>query len=143
MEVQLAESFAMVFIKKLLNLIGSMAFFSVFIACLGLLGIATYSTEVRVKEVGIRKVMGASVANVVVLLSKDFFKLIIVAVVIVVPLAWLASKQVLQLFDNQMALGVGIFVVSVGLLLTLALITIGSQTIKAGFTNPVDTLRHE
>lgn len=143
MEEQLAEAPEMVIFRKLLGLIGVIALFSVFIACLGLLGMATYSAEVRVKEVGIRKVMGASVTSVVVLLSKDFARLIGVAVVLVVPLAWLTSKQVLQLFDNQMTLGVGIFVVSVSLLVVLALLTVGSQTMKAGFTNPVDTLRHE
>ena len=132
-----------VFLQDMLKLFGALAGFIIFIACLGLLGMASYTAETRVKEVGIRKVLGADVRSMVVLLSGDYVKLLAVAVVIATPLAWLLNNALLQTFANRVDLGVWVFAVGILPILLLALLTIGSQTIKAGLTNPVETLRHE
>lgn len=130
-------------IRDMLKVIGFVVGFIVFIACLGLLGMASYSAEARVREVGVRKVMGATVRSVVLLLSKDYIVLVAVAAVIATPLAWLLTDLMLQEFANRIHLGLGYFVVGIAATLGLALLTVGSQTLKAGYTNPVDTLRHE
>jgi len=132
-----------VFLQDMLKIFGLLAGFIIFIACLGLLGMASYTTERRTKEVGIRKVMGADVRSVVTLLSGDYVRLLIVATVIATPLAWLLTSTLLQTFANRVDLTVWVFVAGIMPILALALLTIGSQTVKAALTNPVDTLRHE
>ena len=129
--------------KDLMYIVGLIAGFAVLIACLGLLGMATYTAESRVKEVGVRKVLGASVSEIVLLLSKDFLKLIAVAVVLAVPLAWFVNNLWMQQFAFRVGLGPSVFVLGVGALLVLALATIGSQATRAALANPVDTLRYE
>ena len=104
---------------------------------------ASYTAETRTKEVGIRKVMGADVASVVTLLSGDYVRLLVVAVVIATPLAWLLNNALLQTFANRVDLGVWVFAAGILPILLLALLTIGSQTLKAGLANPVETLRYE
>ncbi len=131
------------FISEIVKILGFVAGFIIFVSCLGLLGMASYTAETRIKEVGIRKVLGADVRSIVLLLSSDYVKLLAVAVVVAVPLAWLLSDFFLQNFANRMEPGVWVFAVGILPILLLALLTIGSQTIKAGLTNPVETLRHE
>lgn len=131
------------FMKDLVKFFGLMAGFVVFIACLGLLGMASYTVETRTKEVGIRKVLGADVRSVVLLLSRDYLTLLAVAVVLATPLAYLLNRFLLQGFAHHISLGVGLFLAGILPILALALLTIGSQTLKAGYTNPVDTLRRE
>jgi putative ABC transport system permease protein len=129
--------------RDYVRLIGVGAGFIVFIACLGLLGIATYNAETRIKEVGIRKVLGASASAILVLLSKDFLKLIAIAAVIAAPLTWYLNDQLLQSFAYRTEVGVGVFVIGIALTVLLALLTIASQALKASFSNPVETLKYE
>ncbi len=116
---------------------------AIFIACLGLFGLALYSTEQRRKEIGIRKVLGASVASIVTLLSKDFLKLVMLANIIAWPLAWWAIHKWLQDFEYRTEIGWWVFALAgIGALL-IALVTISFQAIKAAIANPVKSLRSE
>lgn len=116
---------------------------TIFISCLGLLGLATHITYQRRKEIGIRKVVGASVLQLVTLLSKDFIKLVSLACLIAIPIAWWASHQWLQNFAYKTTITIGIFIVS-GLIMTiLALFVLCSKTIRAAYANPIKSLRTE
>ncbi len=119
------------------------AFVAVFIACLGLFGLATFSAKQRVKEIGIRKVLGATVASITSLLSKEFIKLVIMAFIIATPVAWWAMYQWLQNFAYRTNISVWIFLVSGLMAIGVALITISFQAIKAAVANPVKSLRTE
>ncbi|TDB64163.1 ABC transporter permease [Arundinibacter roseus] len=116
---------------------------AVFIACLGLFGLATYTVESRTKEIGVRKVLGASVSSVVMLLSKDFLALVGVAILIASPVAAYFLNQWLQDFPYRIAMEWWIFVAAAGLALLIAFVTVGFQSVKAGLMNPVDSLRSE
>ena len=116
---------------------------SVLISCLGLLGLAIYTTTQRTKEIGVRKVLGATVSQIVVLLSKEMAWLIILAFVIISPLAWLAMNKWMQGFADRTAISWWIFVLSGGGMLLTALFTSGFQTVKAAIANPVKSLRSE
>lgn len=131
------------FVQDVIGILGMVTGIAVLVACLGLLGMASYTASSRVREVGIRKVMGAEVRALVVLLSRDYVVLLLIAVGLAVPLGWLGAGFFLEQFANRITLGPGIFLIAIGTLLTLALLTIGSQTLRAALTNPVDTLRHE
>lgn len=113
------------------------------IAVLGLLGMVTYSTGKRIKEVGIRKVMGASVAQIMHLLSVSFIKMIFVAAAIAIPLGYLLGSLFLNIFTYHAELGPRVFLVCLGSLLLIGLSTIGVQTYKAAITNPAETLRND
>ncbi|QDK77928.1 FtsX-like permease family protein [Spirosoma sp. KCTC 42546] len=115
----------------------------IFIACLGLFGLATFTTEQRTKEIGIRKVLGASVASIVGLLSKDFLKLVVVAIVLASPIAWWAMRTWLQGFAYKIDIAWWVFALA-GLLATgIALLTVSFQSVKAALMNPVKSLRSE
>ncbi|UFH54230.1 ABC transporter permease [Spirosoma sp. KNUC1025] len=116
---------------------------AVLISCLGLFGLVTFTAERRTKEIGIRKVLGASVASIVSLLSRDFLLLILVAVVIASPLAWWGVNQWLQSFAYRIELPLGLFMLADLLIVGISLITISFQSIKAALTNPVTSLRAE
>jgi len=116
---------------------------AIFISCLGLLGLAIYTTNQRTKEIGVRKVLGATVQQIVLLLSKDFVQLIILAFVIAVPLAWWAMHNWLQAYPYHTTLSWWVFAVSGVLLVTVAFIVLGLRTIKAASANPVKSLRSE
>jgi putative ABC transport system permease protein len=118
-------------------------FLSLTVACLGLLGLAIYTAERRMKEIGIRKVLGASVQNVVGMLSTDFIKLVLIASFIAFPVAWFAMNKWLQDFAYPTQISWWIFALSTGLMLFIALVTISFQSIKAALINPVDSLRSE
>ena len=119
------------------------AILAIIIACLGLLGLATYIAEQRTKEIGVRKVLGASVTNIVRMLSKDFVKLVVIAFIIATPIAWWFMDKWLQDFAYRIELNWWIFTV-VGLLaLVVALTTLSFQAIKAAISNPVNSLRTE
>jgi len=117
--------------------------FAIFIASMGLFGLVTFTAETRTKEIGIRKVLGASVSGIVALLSKDFLKLVLIALLIASPLAWYAMKQWLEGFAYKVALGWWMFALAGGLALGIALLTVSFQAIKAALMNPVQSLRSE
>jgi putative ABC transport system permease protein len=117
--------------------------FAIFIACLGLLGLSLFGTTQRIKEIGVRKVLGASVANIVLLLSKDFVILIGVAFVIAAPIAWWIMHQWLQGFVYRIGISAWIFIGAGLLAVIIALATISFQAIRAALSNPVKSLRTE
>jgi putative ABC transport system permease protein len=113
------------------------------VACLGLLGIANYSARVKIKEIGIRKVLGADTAGLVRHLSKDFTKLLLIATVIAVPIAYYVNTLFTQSFTNRAGLRIEFFLFASLLMAAFGLAAILSQTIRASLANPVDSLRHE
>lgn len=113
------------------------------IACLGLLGLVTFAASQRTKEIGVRKVLGASITSIVVLLSKDFIKLVAIAFVIAVPVAWYAMGSWLQTFAYRINIGWGVFAMAGGLAIIIALITVGYQAIKSATANPVRAIKTE
>jgi putative ABC transport system permease protein len=117
--------------------------FAIFIACLGLLGLSLFATIQRTKEIGVRKVLGASISNIVLLLSKDFIKLVVVAIVIATPVAWYILHNWLQDFAYRITISWWIFGLSGVVAIIVALATISFQAIKAASTNPVKSLRSE
>ncbi len=122
------------------------AFFAgltIFISCLGLFGLATYMAENRIKEIGVRKVLGASVAGIATLLSKDFIKLVIIAIVIASPIAWWAMSKWLGGYDYHVSISLWIFIVAGTVSLLIAIVTVSFQAIKAAVANPVKSLRSE
>jgi putative ABC transport system permease protein len=125
---------------KLTTVFTSMA---IFIACLGLLGLAIYMTEARMKEIGIRKVMGGTVFDITKLLSYSSLKPIIISIILFMPMAWLAMNWWLKSFAFRIELEVWIFAAAAVSILSIAIITIGMQTIKAARANPVNSLRNE
>jgi putative ABC transport system permease protein len=116
---------------------------AIFISCLGLFGLAAYTAQVRTKEIGVRKVLGASISGIISLLAKDFIKLVIAAIVIATPVSWYAMNKWLQDFAYKTNLGWSIFLVSGLIAVAIALITISFQSIKAAIANPVKSLRTE
>ncbi len=123
--------------------IGLFAVLAVVISCLGILGMVIFSTQRRIKEIGIRKVVGASVSQIVGLLSKEFLVLVLIANIIAWPIAWYAMNKWLQNFAYHIDLSWWIFVLSGLIALVIALLTVSFQTIKAATANPVDSLRYE
>lgn len=116
---------------------------AIFIACLGLFGLATFTVEARTKEIGVRKVLGASVASVVLLLSKDFLKLVGIGIVIAAPVAGYFLQQWLQDFATRIEIEWWIYAVAALLAISIACLTVGYQSLRAGLMNPVDSLRSE
>jgi len=122
---------------------GAFSLLAIFIACLGLLGLAAFITEQRTKEIGIRKVLGASVPEVIVLLSAQFAKWVLIANVVAWPLAYYVMNNWLKNFAYRTNLNIWIFVASGAMALLIALITVSSHAIKAAMANPVKSLRYE
>lgn len=118
-------------------------FIAIFIACLGLFGLSSFIMEQKTKEIGIRKVLGASVSGLVGLLSKDFVRLILIAAVIAFPIAWFAMNKWLQDFVYRINIGWWVFAAAAVIAIIIAFITISTQAIKAALTNPVKSLRTE
>ena len=119
------------------------AFLAIFISCLGLFGLVTFTAEQKTKEIGIRKVLGASVTGIVRMLSKDFLTLVVIAAVIAFPVAWWAMHRWLNDFAYRVDIGWWVFVVAGIIALLIALLTISFQSIKAAIANPVKSLRTE
>jgi putative ABC transport system permease protein len=128
---------------KVGTLFGTFSILAVVVACLGLFGLAAYASEQRTKEIGIRKVLGASMANIVRLLFKEFLALVIVANVIAWPLAYYAISRWLEDFAYRMDISWAIFVSSGILAFVIALLAVGYQALKAAIKNPVETLKYE
>jgi putative ABC transport system permease protein len=118
-------------------------FLGLFIACLGLLALASYAAERRTKEIGIRKVLGASVGSIVQLLSREFLLLVALANLIAWPIAYFAMSRWLEEFAYRISISLGTFLLAAVFALIITLITVSTQAIKAALTNPVDTLRYE
>jgi putative ABC transport system permease protein len=116
---------------------------SVFVACLGLFGLATFTAEERTKEIGVRKVLGASAINILLLLSKEFSKWVLVANLFAWPIAYLMMKRWLQNFAYQTEIGLWPFLLSALLILAIALVTVSYQSIKAALVDPVNCLKYE
>jgi ABC-type antimicrobial peptide transport system permease subunit len=116
---------------------------TIFISCLGLLGLVVYITNQRTKEIGIRKVIGASVTQIIVLLSRDFVKLIGLAIVIAMPIAWWGSHKWLNNFAYRTDMSWWVFAAGGGMLLLLALAVLCLRAFRAASANPVESLRAE
>jgi putative ABC transport system permease protein len=127
-------------IDKMANAFAALA---VVIACLGLFGLATFMAERRTKEIGIRKALGANVPSLVGLLNRDFLKLVLIAIVIAIPLAWWLMDRWLQDFQYRTPLNWWLFALAGGLAVGVALLTVSYQSIRAALTNPVEALRSE
>ena len=125
------------------QIFGLFAALAVIISCLGLFGLATFTAEQRIKEIGVRKVLGASVTSIVTLLSKDFLKLVLIAIVIASPIAWYAMNQWLQDFAYKIDIEWWVFALAGLLAVGIALLTVSFQSIKAALMNPVKSLRSE
>ncbi|MGM9506678.1 ABC transporter permease [Larkinella sp. GY13] len=125
------------------QLIDASTFLAVLIACLGLFGLATFTAEQRTKEIGVRKVLGASVASIITLLSRDFLKLILIAIILASPIAWYAMNQWLQNFEFKIEIRWWVFALTGLLMAGIALLTVSFQSIKAALMNPVKSLRSE
>jgi len=125
------------------NLAGIIAVLAIFISCLGLFGLASFTAEQRVKEIGVRKVLGASVLNLWQLLSRDFVILVLISCVIAMPVAWYLMKEWLKSYQYKTSIGVGIFVGVVIISVAITLITVSFQAIRAAMANPVKSLRTE
>ncbi|HFA49566.1 MAG TPA: ABC transporter permease [Bacteroidetes bacterium] len=119
------------------------AFLAIFVSCLGLFGLAAFATEQRRKEIGIRKVLGASVGNLTGLVSKEFMYLVLLAIVIASPLAWWAMNGLLEDFAYHIQLNAWYFVLAGSAAVFVAFVTVGFQSVKAALANPVESLRSE
>ncbi len=126
--------------QKIFNAFSILA---IFIACIGLLGLAAYATQQRTREISVRKVLGAGVGNIITMLSKDFLKLVIIATLIAFPIAWWMMHSWLENFEYRTNLSVWVFAIAAASALLVALFTISFQAIKAAMANPVKSLRSE
>ena len=124
-------------------IINYLTFLAIFISCLGLFGLAAFSAEKRTKEIGVRKVLGASVINIIVMLSKEFTRLVAVAFIVAVPLSYFLMDRWLQDFAYRINIGWEIFAIAGVLALLIALLTVSYQAIRAALANPVDALKYE
>jgi putative ABC transport system permease protein len=129
--------------NRLLTIVGDFTLIAIFISCLGLFGLATFSAEQRIKEIGVRKVLGASVSNIVTLMSKDFLKLVMVSILLASPIAWYIMNKWLNDFEYKIDIEWWVFVVTGVLAVTIAFVTISYQAISAAIANPVKSLRTE
>jgi hypothetical protein len=129
--------------KKFGQLVAVFAGLTIFISCLGLFGLATYMAQNRTKEIGVRRVLGASVNSIATLLSKDFLKLVVIALLVATPLAWWVMSGWLQLYEYRVAIEWWVFAVAGGASVLIALLTVSYQAIKAATANPVKSLRTE
>jgi len=129
--------------ERLSTIFSYFTLFAIFIACLGLFGLASFTAEQRTKEIGIRKVLGASVHGIVILLSKEFTKWVLVANIVAWPVAYYVMNKWLQYFAYRINVGVWIFILAGALALIIALLTVSYQAIKSALANPVEALRYE
>jgi len=125
------------------NVINVFSFLALFIACLGIFGLASFTAEQRVKEVGIRKVLGAKVSGIVLLLSKEYAKYVLLANLFAIPVAYYAIDRWLQNFAYRVTLDWWMFLISGGIAIVIALSTVSIQVVKAATANPVQSLKYE
>ncbi len=129
--------------QRLSSIVTYFTIIAIIICCLGLFALAAFSAEQRIKEIGVRKVLGASVGNIVGLLSKDFLKLVIIATVIASPIAWYVMNEWLKNFAYRTSISWVVFAITIGAAIFIAIITVSFQAIKAALSNPVKSLRSE
>jgi putative ABC transport system permease protein len=129
--------------RQLGELFNGFSLLSVIIACLGLFGLASYTTELKTKEIGIRKVLGASIPGIVVMTAREFLKWILIANLLAWPIAYFVMSKWLQDFAYKVSIGALVFVLSAGLTLIVAVLTVSYHSFKAALANPVDSLRYE
>jgi len=129
--------------KIMSRMLSHFSFLAIFIACLGLLGLTSFSIIQRTREIGIRKVLGASTSTIVVLLTKQFTKWVIVANIIAWPIAYYAMDRLLQFYAYRISIGIWIFLLAAFLALVIAVSTVGFQAMRAALANPADALRYE
>jgi putative ABC transport system permease protein len=129
--------------ERLGQLFGYFTALAILIGCLGLFGLSTFSAEQRTKEVGIRKVVGASIPNVILLLVREFTKWVLLAVVVAWPVGYFLMDKWLQNFSYRIDLGMGTFILAALLALVIAIATVSYQAVKTALTNPVNSLRYE
>jgi putative ABC transport system permease protein len=139
------EDFARMFQtdERLSTLLKYAAVLAILIACLGLFGLASFMTEQRTKEIGIRKVLGATVSGITIMLSKEFVQWVIVANLIAGPVAYLLTTKFLQNYAYRISIGWWIFILSILITIAIAFLTISWQTIRAARTNPANSLKYE
>ena len=125
------------------RVVGYASLFAIVVACLGLFGLAALTVAGRTKEIGIRKVLGASITSVITLISKDFNGLVFIGIVLAAPAAYFTMSQWLESFAYRIDIGWWVFALAGGLVLLIALLTVGTQAIKAALANPVEALRYE
>ena len=129
--------------ERLGQLFSVFALLALLVGCLGLFGLASFTAEQRTKEIGVRKVLGASVGNIVYLLSKDFTRLVLIALIVATPIAWIAMNSWLDGFAYRVSVGWWLFPLAGVLALFIAWISVGYQSIQAAIADPVDALRYE
>jgi len=125
------------------NLFAVFSGLAIFVACIGLFALSAYITSLRTKEIGVRKVLGASVPDIVSMLSKDFLKLVLISIVLSVPVAWWGMNKWLEDFAYRINIGWWIFIAAGVIAMLIALFTVSFQAIKAAIANPVKSLRTE
>lgn len=129
--------------QRIATLTGLFAGLTIFISCLGLFGLAAYMAENRIKEIGVRKVLGASVLSIATLLTRDFLSLVVLALLIASPLAWLIMQRWLQGYAYHVSVDAWVFVAAGGGSILISLLTVGGQAIAAARANPIRSLRSE
>jgi len=129
--------------KRWQQIISYASLLAILICCIGLFGLSVFTSQQRYKEIGVRKVLGASISNIVMLLSKDFIKLVVIAFVIASPIAWYIMHNWLQNFAYRINISVWVFITAGLLAIIIAFATISFQSIKAAIANPVKSLRTE
>jgi putative ABC transport system permease protein len=129
--------------EHIVKILQNFTILALFISCLGIFGLATFIAETRTKEIGIRKVLGASSPGTVLLLSKDVVKWIVLANIIAWPVAWIAMEKWLQNFAYRIEIGWVVFLMAFAATLFIAISTFSMQAIRAAMANPVDSLRNE
>ena len=139
------DTYAQKFVLEVLigRLSALFAGLAIFISCLGLFGLAAYTAEQRTREIGIRKVLGASVSQLWLLLSKDFILLVLISAVVASPAAWYFLQGWLQKYTYRITIGPGVFLVAAAMALLITVITISFQAIKGALANPTRSLRSE
>ena len=121
----------------------SVSAIAILISCLGLLGMATYATETRIKEISIRKVLGSSNGSLIYLLSKGFIWMLLISIVIAVPAAYFINNLWLELLAYHVSVNLGTISLGIAVLIFFGIITVGSQTVRATFVKPVENLKSE
>ncbi|MBT1687398.1 ABC transporter permease [Dawidia soli] len=129
--------------KKMSVMLSIFTSMAIFIGCLGLFGLATFMANQKTKEIGIRKVLGASAESIVLMFSKEYVRLIVIGFVLAAPVAWVVMNQFLSEYAYKINIGADIFMLSIGITLLIALVTVGYRSVRAATANPVNSLRSE